>query len=407
VEGVNQVDSIKLRSFIWRSVWRRNFRNVSTILTFAVVTGSLLSAYFLVGGAENSAQAGMDRLGADMLVVPEQYQTVTDAVILTGHPTTFYFNESLLGGVKDVPGVEKVAPQTYVATLNYGCCAFPTQLVAFNSTQDFTIQPWLQSDLGRPLAPNEIILGSQYIGGAVGYHLLFYGHDFVIAGLLEPTGTGVDQSVFIQDTDAYTMAAESGKLAVKAIDLKPGQISSVLVKLSPGADADQVAADISAKIPGVSVITSNYLARKINDQLSGTVGSLYLTAGAITLVSVPLVATVSVMVANERKREIGLLRAMGANKRMVFSVVLFEALILAALGAIIGTAISATVIFVAKDTITTSLGIPFLWPSVVTLGGQVGLVAMAAIAIGGLASLYPALKASRLEPYEAIKSGSS
>ncbi|HEY3419595.1 MAG TPA: FtsX-like permease family protein [Methanomassiliicoccales archaeon] len=401
------MNSINLRSFIWKSVRRRTFRNVATILTFAVVTGSLLSVYFLVGGAENSAQAGMDRLGADMLVVPEQYQSVTDAVILAGHPTTFYFNESALSGVNDVPGVEKVAPQTYVATLNYGCCAFPTQLVAFNATQDFTIQPWLQSELGRSLAPNEIILGSQYIGGAVGFHLIFYGHDFTIAGILEPTGTGVDQSVFIQDTDAYVMAAESGKLAVKAIDLKPGEISSVLVKLAPGANANEVATEIAEKVPGVSVITSNYLARKISDQLSGTVGSLYLTAGAITLVSVPLVATVSVMVANERKREIGLLRAMGANKKTVFSVVLLEALIIAAIGALIGTAVSAAVIFVAKDLITTSLGIPFLWPSIITLGGQVALVALAAIGIGGLASLYPAIKASQLEPYEAIKSGSS
>jgi putative ABC transport system permease protein len=407
VEESEVMDSIKLRSFIWKSVRRRTFRNVATILTFAVVTGSLLSAYFLVGGAENSAQAGMDRLGADMMVVPEQYQSVTDAVILTGHPTTFFFNGSALDGVKDVAGVAQVAPQTYLATLNYGCCAFPTQLVAFNSTQDFTIQPWLKSELGRPLEPNEIILGSQYIGGAVGYHLIFFGHDFKIAGILEPTGTGVDQSVFIQDTDAYVMAANSAKLALKTIDLKPGEISSVLVKLAPGADANEVANEISEKVPGVSVITSNYLARKINTQLSGTVGSLYLTAGAITLVSVPLVATVSTMVANERKREIGLLRAMGANKKVVFGVVLIEALILAGLGALIGTAVSGTVILVAKDFITTNLGIPFLWPSLTTLGGQVLLVAVAAIAIGGLASLYPAIKSSRLEPYDAIRSGSS
>ena len=401
------MDSYKLAGFIWKSIRRRSFRNVVTILTFAVVTGSLLSAYFLVGGAQNSVQAGMDRLGADMMVVPEDYQGVTDAVLLAGHPTTYYFDGSYLDGVQDVPGVERVAPQTYIATLNYGCCAFPTQLVAFNSTRDFTIQPWLQSELGRPLEPNEIILGSQYIGGGVGLHLLFFGHDFKIAGILEPTGTGVDQSVFVQDTDAYVMAANSGELAQKQLDLKPGQISSLLVKLTPGADANEVAEEISEKVSGVSVITSNYLARKINDQLSGTVGSLYLTAGAITLVSVPLVATVSSMVANERRREIGLMRAMGANRRAVFVMIIVEALILAGLGALIGTAVSSVVILAAKDLIVTSLGIPFLWPSVLILAGEVLLISFAAIAIGGVASLYPALKASRLEPYDAIRSGSS
>jgi putative ABC transport system permease protein len=397
--------SLSFRQFIWRGVRRRTFRNLATVLTFAMVTGSLLSAYFLVGGAENSAQVGMSRLGADLLVVPEEYQSATDAIILAGHPSTFFFNASELDGVQYVPGVDKVAPQTYVATLNAACCAFPTQLVAFNSTKDFTITPWLQESIGRPLQKDEIILGSAYIGGAVGFHLVFYGHDFIIAGILEPTGTGVDQSVFIQDTDAWEMAKESVTLAVKPLTLRPGEVSSLLVKLTPGSDAEEVAAAIKRQVPGSSVITSNHMARQINDKLAGTVGSLYLTAGAVTLVSVPLIATVSTMVANERRREVGLLRAMGAKKRFVFSVVLIEAVILASIGALVGTLATGLLIALFKDLITTSLEIPFLWPSPWELGWQVGSVAVLATAIGALAALYPAIRASQLEPYEAIRSG--
>jgi putative ABC transport system permease protein len=397
--------SLSFRQFIWRGVRRRTFRNLATVLTFAMVTGSLLSAYFLVGGAENSAQVGMSRLGADLLVVPEEYQSATDAIILAGHPSTFFFNASELDGVQYVPGVDKVAPQTYVATLNAACCALPTQLVAFNSTKDFTITPWLQESIGRPLQKDEIILGSAYIGGAVGFHLVFYGHDFIIAGILEPTGTGVDQSVFIQDTDAWEMAKESVTLAVKPLTLRPGEVSSLLVKLTPGSDAEEVAAAIKRQVPGSSVITSNHMARQINDKLAGTVGSLYLTAGAVTLVSVPLIATVSTMVANERRREVGLLRAMGAKKRFVFSVVLIEAVILASIGALVGTLATGLLIALFKDLITTSLEIPFLWPSPWELGWQVGSVAVLATAIGALAALYPAIRASQLEPYEAIRSG--
>jgi putative ABC transport system permease protein len=396
--------------FVWKGVRRRTFRNVVSVLTFAVVTGSLLSAYFLIGGAQNSAQAGMSRMGADLLVVPEQYETATDAIILTGHPSTFFINRSALDGVSSVAGVEKVATQTYIATLNAGCCAIPTQMIAFNASNDFTVTPWLETELGRPLVPNEIIIGHQvrvFTGTDVGSLVKFYGHDFTVAGVLEQTGMGMDQSVFVQEEDAYVMAQYSGQLAAQALSLKPGQISSVLVKLTPEADAEQVAAQIESAVPGTGVITSNYLARQINGQLSGAMGSLYMTAAAVTIVSVPLVATVSTMVANERKREIGLLRAMGANKRFVFTAIMVEALILAGIGALIGALATGAIIVVFQDLITSSLGIPFLWPSIGELLFQVGIVSLGAIAIGGLASTYPALKASRLDPYEAIRAGQS
>jgi putative ABC transport system permease protein len=96
---------------------------------------------------------------------------------------------------------------------------------------------------------------------------------------------------------------------------------------------------------------------------------------------------------------------MGANKRFVFSVVLVEALILAGLGALIGAAVTGVIIAMFQNLIMTSLGIPFLWPPALQLVFDIGLVGIAAVAIGGLASLYPAIKASRLDPYDAIRSG--
>jgi putative ABC transport system permease protein len=399
------MDNLRYWQFIWRNIKRRSFRNIATILMFSVVAGSMLGAYFLTEGAGNSARAGMDRLGADLLIVPEKYQLETDAIIITGKPSTFFFNSSALDGVISIAGVERAAPQTFIATLNAGCCALPTQLIAFNSTLDFTIKPWLDIELGRPLKKDEVILGNQIKGGEVGQPIIFYGHEFTVAGILQVTGTGVDQSVFIQDQDAWEMARDSARLAWKPLTLKPGEISAVLVKLAPDADAQEVAARIIDAIPGTSVISSNYLARKITDQLSSTVGSLYLTAGAVTVVSIPLIATVSTLVANERKREIGLLRMMGAKKGFVFRTIISEALFLAIIGTVIGTIVAAGIILIFNNMIVIGLGIPFLWPSLDKMLVQVWVVMIAAIAISGLSSLYPAMVASRLDPYEAIRDG--
>jgi putative ABC transport system permease protein len=221
------------RRYIWKSVKRKTFRNAATIATFAVVTASILFANFLVGGASNSAQAGMSRMGADLMVVPKQYQTAADAFILTGHPCSFFLNESILNIVADIPGVDKAAPHTYIVTLNAGCCTIPTQLIAINSTMDFTIQPWLAEQLGRPLEKDEVIAGHQVIGAAVGTNFIFYGHPFTVAGVLEATGTGVDQSVFLQDGDAGDGKGldAHGRSASHA---QEDAISSVLVRLGRG-----------------------------------------------------------------------------------------------------------------------------------------------------------------------------
>lgn len=390
--------------FIFKSLRRRAFRNFATVLTFAVVIGSIMIATFLTDGAGNSARAGMERLGADLLVVPEEYELATDAIIITGKPSTFFVNGSAMDGIRLIEGVEKVAPQTFIATLSASCCALPTQLIAFNSTLDFTVRPWLDNELGRPLERDEIILGSQ-ISGEIGEELVFFGHPFYVAGILEPTGSGVDQSIFVQDTDALVMAKDSFELSWEPILIRPGDVSAILVKLDLGADASEVAARIEGTVPGVSVISSNNIAKKIDSQLSSTVSSLYLMAGAVTIVSIPLIATVSSLVANERKREIGLLRMMGARKSFIFQVMLIEALLLALIGAVIGTIGSSLFVLIFKNTITTSLGIPFLWPGLDTLLFQVWLVMLAAIAMGALSALYPAIVASRADPYDAIRSG--
>ncbi|OPY33706.1 MAG: FtsX-like permease family protein [Methanomassiliicoccales archaeon PtaU1.Bin124] len=391
--------------FLWRNLKRRSFRNVATVLTFAVVVCSVLIASFLTEGTSNSTRAGMTRLGADLLVVPQEYASNADAIIITGKPSTFFMNTTEMTKLQAVPGVQRVAPQTFIATLSASCCALPTQLIAFNSTMDFTVTPWLDQELGRPLEKDEVILGYQIKGTDVGQPIIFYGHQFKVAGILQPTGTGVDQSVFVRDSDAIVMARESVKVAWQPIEMNPGQISAILVQLEPGADVQQVSADIAAAAPEVSVITSNHLARKIDAQLASTVGALYLTAGAVTLISLPLIATVSTLVVNERRREIGLYRMMGAKKGFVFNALLAEALILAMVGALIGLVSAAAIVIIFNNTITVSLGIPFLWPGLDAVLLQTWWVMLLTVLLGALSALYPAMMAARSDPYESIRAG--
>jgi putative ABC transport system permease protein len=258
------------------------------------------------------------------------------------------------------------------------------------------------SELGRPMRKGEVVVGSQMIS-LPGEILTFYGKNFTVAGKLDPSGMGMDESAFIMLDDAYRMAAESGGSALAPVDIREGEISAVLIRVKPGFDKDQVAAAIQATIPGTHPVTLNYIASKVNRQLSATTQVLLGITAAVTLVSFPFMALISTMVANERRRELSLLRAMGATRGFVFRIVLAEALVIAAAGGFAGVALSGLLLSLFEPLVIGTLQMPFLWPSIGSLIVDVTIVILVAIIVGGAASLIPAIRSSRIEPYDGIR----
>jgi putative ABC transport system permease protein len=399
------VGSISFAKLLTRNIRRRPYRNIATILCFAFVASSILSARYLISGTTNSLKVGSARLGADIIVVPAESVAAGEDVILTGQPSTFLFNNTPVPEIMRITGVAEACPQVFIATLQASCCSFPVQLIGFNESQDFTISPWLKSELGRPLKQNEVIVGSEVVGAIDTPFAFFYGRQFTLGARLEPTGTGLDTSIFIRMQDVYAMAAESEAKALQPLRLQPGQVSAVLVRVRAGFNPQGVSASIKSQVAGTEVITANSLVRKVADQISSTTQLLYVTSVSVMLVSFPLIALVSSMVINERRREIGILRAMGGTKRFIFKLFFTEALTLAAVGGVLGTSVSFILIYSFQNLIALTLQVPFLWPTIGETLTEVGLALLVVVSIGALASLYPAANNSQLEPYDAIRRG--
>ena len=104
-------------------------------------------------------------------------------------------------------------------------------------------------------------------------------------------------------------------------------------------------------------------------------------------------------------REIGLLRGLGATRGFIFELVLGEALLVVLIGSVLGLGTSAGLILLFSRLIALRLEVPFYWPPAGELA-RLGLSSLALAGLtGALAALFPALRASRMEPYEAIRRG--
>jgi len=109
------------------------------------------------------------------------------------------------------------------------------------------------------------------------------------------------------------------------------------------------------------------------------------------------------MIVNERRREIGLLRAIGANRLQLTSVLLTEAGLLATAGGLGGVALGFALLLGFKDLMLHHLRLPYLFPEPAELVSLTVAALVIALGTGLLAALLPALSAVRTEPYDAIR----
>lgn len=376
------------------------FRSSVIFLCVLGVASFLLGTTLVISGAQNSLDVGIQGLGADILVVPEGAETRVETALLMGKPTNVWMPASKVKEIATVPGVAAVSPQIYLQSL-YGapCCSVSEMfLVVYDPATDFTLKPWLEEELGRPLAKGEVIGGSYIFVPAGEKYIKLYGYSTTLAGNLGATGTGIDQTLFMALETAQAMAQSSRTTAVSPLVIPPDQISEVMVKITPGADRHKVALDILLKVLGVVPLESPNIFGQFRHQMAGLLWGFVAIMLVFWVLSAMLIGLVFSMAANERRREIAVLRALGATRFFVFRSVLAEAGILALGGAALGVILATFVIYLFRGYITASLGMPFLFPCLTSFLLLVGAGTAFMLLTVTLAALVPALRVSRMEP---------
>ena len=232
--------------------------------------------------------------------------------------------------------------------------------------------------------------------------------EFKVVGILNKAG-GVLQSM---DSSIYIPMKTARDLFGTQFD--SDELSSITAKISPGYDAGQVADAIEAALrkkhdqtnetQTFTVISAKFFQEQISSILStltvflGALGGISLIVGGIGIMNIMYVSV------TERTREIGIMKAIGANSRTVLLLFLIESAIFGLLGGIIGDMLGLGLGYGLSFSLQ-SFGPPqqagqstiVIDPDILILGAVFGLV------IGILAGFFPARKASKLQPVEALR----
>ena len=394
-------DRFTLISIALRNLLRRPLRTIILVAALSLMVAALVFALSFVMRVNASIQLTSERLGADLLIVPAGSRGAAEDILVENRARSFSMDRSFIDKIRKVDGIDKVSYQTYLVTLTGMCCSVPeSMVVAFNQETDFIVTPWLKNKLGRKLQRGEAIVGSESAYnislGLVNVEGKLFGNVFRMVGVLDKTGSGLDTAVFISDDNINDIIQNS-----KA-DIKRDHISVIFAKIKKGANAYTIMSEIENSIIEVDVVMRKDIGKSLLNTLGDISKIFYLTMVLATALSLFLVWAIFTAIANERKREVGIMRALGAKERHILRLFLFEVLALGTVGSIAGIIAGSALSLVLAKSFSILKNLP------VELGmGSRTIIAAAGLLFGtgicALGALSPIRRLKKLEPLFVIK----
>lgn len=396
------------RQLARRNLSRKPVRTAALILLAAFLSFSVFAGSMIVLSLQNGLESYESRLGADIVVVPYEARShgTLESILLQGIPGYFYMDETYLDQVRAISGVESASPQFYLASASAGCCSVAVQIIGFDPDTDFSIQPWIRESYSRDLGDGDVIVGSG-ITVPKNRILRFYNQDCRVVASLDQTGTGLDTAVYANMNTIQALMAGS---QAEGFDYFGGAdpqrtISSIMVKVKDGCSIESVANDINIHVRHVEATQAKTMVSSIAGGLTNVsriIGGLTAMIWALAIV---ILILAFVMISHERTREFAILRVMGASQRMLSGLLRWEAAFISLVGAVLGVAVGALVVFPFSSLIRGKLDLPYLMPgSGVVLGLLVGSVVLA-VAAGSLTSAISAYRISRIDTGLILREG--
>lgn len=387
------------RSLPFINLIKKPARSIALLILSAFLAVSAFGGSLAVMSLRNGIDSLESRLGADIIVVP--YAAATqgsyESVILQGNPGAFYMSNSVIGEIsEEIEGIEKLSAQYFLVSAKAGCCSVRVQIIGFDPETDFSVTPWIERSYGKELSDGDVIVGAM-VEVSTGDDIKLFDQKVNVVGQLERTGTELDTAIYCNvNTVKQLMQAAQVKQLVDYNGSDPDKvISSVLIKVRGDYDIDDVTSDINLHVRGIKAIRAKSMISSVSDSLSGVSSAIGVLIAVIWVLSLIIMAIAFSMINNERKKEFAVLRVLGASRGMLSKIVFKEALILTFAGSVCGILLTLLIGALFSDSLTSSIGVPFLLPSVGTVAAIGAATAAATMLAGALTAAFSARKVSK------------
>jgi putative ABC transport system permease protein len=385
---------MNLLSLAVKNLQRRRGRTLLTIAGVAIAVAILFSLLSFSAGYEHQLTKEMDGLGFHLLAVPKGCPYEATTLILHGGVIPKYLTGDDLTRARTVVGVEVATPMLLQQVVKDGT---PHIVYGIEPEEMLRLKPAWKVN-GRFFTADEsrvMVIGSELASreNLVPGSTLPFGPDqepFTIVGVLEPTGTEDDNFHFLPLTEA------------QRVFNKEGLITTIAIRVTDVKQIPSVAKDLET-IPDIQTVTMAQVTGTIMN-LVGTARSLLLSVIVVAVViSAAGITNTLLMSVNERTREIGMMKAIGASGFHIGVLLITETLIITTLGGVIGIIMSLAGAGLIEGFVR---GIIPYAPSGAFVSFDpvlAGTCLLFSAGLGLACGLYPAWKSARLSPMEAIR----
>jgi putative ABC transport system permease protein len=383
-----------------RQLMRRKLRTTLTILGITIGIWALV-VFSSMANKINSLVAGGSEYFAGKILV-------TDASNLAIGAGFTPMRADVTDQIRELDGVAAAAGEIQLIfdpeANAFGGASTIVGLVAGSDEGHETFE--LHAAQGRLLAADDegslvIELGSdmaRQLSAGVGDTIEMRGQTFEVVGILEPTLTAPDTSVFVPLSAAQELFHKTLPAAVQDAIPADQLISQVVVYPDAGVDSATLATMIKERVENVRTLTGEEFDEQIGSA-TAIFNAIIIGVAVISLVvgGLSVINTMAMSVA-ERTREIGIKRAIGGSRRRIVRELVTEAAVIGFIGGVIGLVLGAIVVVFANEAGRSSGTILFD----LTPGTALFAVAFSTI-LGMVAGLIPAWSAARLDPVEALR----
>ena len=385
---------------VWQNIRGGAFRSAVILACAMLVTGMTLGVYMVLRSGQFRLEQSLDRMGADIMVVAwgNTNQYIRGAHLIS-EPSDSWIPNIVIERMKRIPGIAEVTPQLYLTTLKASPLADGANvvLVGLDPQSDITVHPWLSDPAARDLRPGEVWVGSE-LALQPGSAVELYGMPLTVRGQLISTRTELDHAIFMDLDTAQGLADRSVQAGDGSIKITPGTSSVLMVRVAHDQDPFQVSIRIIDNISMVRPLESENFFQVERSQMLGLQINLIGLMTLIWLLAIIFTGLVFSITVNERRRQIGVLRALGATRRFILRLFVVEGSLLTAAGGLLGVVLASLVLLGLQSRATQVVGIAIQLPGTLEwLAASLAVIGFVLVSVL-VAALFPVFQFTSLDP---------